>query len=171
MTEDLATTDHHRVRRARPEDRGALLGLQSELPRPNPDLLRGALDADLGRVFVTTVDGCENGGIPVGYLLALDRTAGPPAGVEADADTLQTRSGAYVAELVVAPGHRREGRATGLLATLSTAVDGWVTLTVAPENDRARECYRSLEFEVLRRDPEFFDGDPALVMGRPPSGQ
>jgi len=161
-----ATPDGHRVRRARPEDRGALLALQSELPRPNPDLLRTALDTDLGRVLVSTVDGCEDGGIPVGYLLALGRTAGPPVGAETDPGTSTDDPGAYVAELVVAAGHRREGRATELLSTVLASVDGWVTLTVAPENESARACYRSLGFEVLRRDPDCFDGDPALVMGQ-----
>ncbi len=164
MTGDA--TDGDRVRRARPADRGALLSLQSTLPRPNPDLLRGTLDAELGRVLVSTVDGCEDGGIPVGYLLALGRAAGPPVGGEGGPGPPAEESGAYVAELVVAPGHRREGRATGLLSALLGAVDGWVTLTVAPGNESARACYESLGFEVLRREPDFFEGDPALVMGR-----
>lgn len=169
MTDD-PTPAGRRVRPAVPEDGGALTSLQSELPRPNPDLLRGALSADLGRVLVSTVDGCEDGGIPVGYLLALGRTAGPPVGGERERAPSADEAGAYVAELVVAPGHRREGRATELLSRLLRGVGGWVTLTVAPENESARACYRSLGFEVLRREPEFFDGDPALVMGRP-SGQ
>jgi len=156
-----------RVRRARPADRGALLALQSDLPRPNPDLLRGAIEADLGRVLVSTVDGCEDGGVPVGYLLALGRATGPPTGAGTAPDA-PDESGAYVAELVVAPGHRREGRATELLSALLSAVDGWVTLTVAPGNEPARACYESLAFEVLDREPDFFDGDPALVLGRRP---
>jgi|APHM01.1.fsa_nt_gi Acetyltransferases len=166
MTAD-APADESGVRRARPGDRDAVLALQSVLARPTPDLLRAALDTDLGRVLISTADG-----VVVGYLLAVGRTAGPPIGAETDPvdsdldDETADDLGAYVAELAVAPAHRREGRATDLLRALLSTVDGWVTLTAAPENTAARACYRALDFEVLRHEPAFFDGDPALVMGR-----
>ncbi len=155
------------VRPARPADEGALLAVQSALPRPNPDLLRGALSG-VGRVLVSAVDGCEAGGVPVGYLLALDRAAAPdtpgdrPATATDDGET-----GAYIAELAVAPGHRREGRATALLGALFDDLDGgWVTLTVHPENEAARRCYEAVGFRELRREVEFFGDEPALVLGR-----
>ncbi len=154
-----APSEDPRVRPARPGDRDAVLAVQSTLSRPNPALLRAGLDAGVGRVLVSTADDR-----PVGYLLALDRPAGPPA--DTDTDARPAVPGAYVAELAVAPPRRREGRATGLLRTLLAVVDGRVTLTVAPDNDPAVACYRSLDFAVLRRAPTFFDGDPALVMGR-----
>ena len=158
-----AFPDRPRVRDARPADREPLLALQRSLPRPNPDLLRAALD-DVGRVLVSTA-----ADVPVGYLLALGRTAAPddPSDRRAAVDATGDQTGAYVAELAVAPAHRREGRATGLLAALRDDLEGgWVTLTVAPDNEPARRCYEADGFRELRREPAFFDGDPALVMGR-----
>jgi ribosomal-protein-alanine N-acetyltransferase len=158
-----AFPDRPRVRHARPADREPLLALQRSLPRPNPDLLRAALD-DVGRVLVSTADD-----VPVGYLLALGRAAAPddPSDRRAAADAIGDETGAYVAELAVASAHRREGRATGLLAALRDGLEGgWVTLTVAPGNEPARRCYETDGFWELRREPAFFDGDPALVMGR-----
>jgi ribosomal-protein-alanine N-acetyltransferase len=175
MVDDTpAGPGHPRVRDARREDRGALLALQRSLPRPNPDLLRGALDG-VGRGLVSTVDG----GIPVGYLLALGRAAAPddPADRRSETDTAGGRgdddatTGAYVAELAVAPARRREGRATELLDALRSRLDGgWITLTVAPDNEPARRCYEAAGFRELRRDPDFFDGQPAVVMGRRAGG-
>jgi len=86
---------------------------------------------------------------PVGYLLAV-----PGDGT------------AYVAELVVAPDHRREGRATALLSAYAAGVEGSVTVTVAPENEAARALYRDCGFEHVRRLPEFFDDGDAVLYRR-----
>jgi ribosomal-protein-alanine N-acetyltransferase len=75
--------------------------------------------------------------------------------------------GVHVAELVVDPGHRREGRASALLRALfERAGDRAVTIAVAPENEAARACYEAVGFEVRERNPAYFDGDPALVLVR-----
>lgn len=165
-----AGTDGSRVRPARPADRERLLAVQRHLSRPNPDLLRAGL-AGVGRCLVSVTP--ED--TPVGYLLALGRVAGPvaddtdeppaPARRE-DADETAER-GAYVAELVVAPAHRREGRATELLDALAADLaGGWITLTVAPGETAARAFYAARGFERLRREPAFFGETPALVLGR-----
>jgi len=95
---------------------------------------------------------------------------------------------AYVAELVVAPDRRREGVASQLFTRLfdrlgdrgrQTTSDGQsdrersddgvrlVTLAVSPDNDDAREFYEEWGFRTVDRDPEYYDGDPALLLARP----
>jgi len=140
--------DRSRVRRGRPGDRPALRRLQSALREPSPDLLRHALAPGGGagtRVFVSTAaDG------PVGYLLAGDG------------------EDVHVAELVVAPAYRRQGRADELLgALLDRVADGRrVTLLVAPDNAPALSLYRSRDFERAGRREDFYDGAPALLLAR-----
>jgi len=125
-----------------------LLALQAELPRPSPRLLRAALSG-VGTVLVSVADD-----EPVGYLLAIPG-----------------RRGAHVAELVVAPPYRREGRASALLAAATARLDAdTVTLVVAPDNRGARRCYERAGFEVVERIPDQFGGDPGLVMERPGRG-
>ena len=65
---------------------------------------------------------------------------------------------AHLAELVVHPAHRREGRARALLsAVIAEQEPGTrVTLTVAVDNDPARSLYESVGFEAIGRQPEFF---------------
>lgn len=135
------------IRDARPGDLPALLAVQSELSRPNPDLLRVAVEG-VGVVLVST-----DGDRPVGYVLLV------PGG-----------DAAYLAEIAVHPEHRREGRASGLLdAATERAADAGcerVTLAVSPENDGARACYENAGFAVQERDETYYDGDPALLMTR-----
>jgi len=134
------------IRPAIPADRPVLVSLQSYLPEPSPGLLDGALDetALTPATALVSVDGTD----PLGYLLA----------VPGDGTT-------YVAELVVAPDHRREGRAKALLS--ACAEDGSsLTVTVAPDNGAARALYEDCGFENVRRLPDFFDDGPALLYRR-----
>lgn len=141
------------IRAATPADAPALARLQSFLPEPSPALLGSALDDD-GAVtpvtaLVSTVDACggSGAGTPVGYLLAV-----PGDGT------------VYVAELVVAPEHRREGRARTLLDACAARAggDATLTVTVAPDNEVARSLYRACGFEADGRVPDFFDGGDAV---------
>jgi ribosomal-protein-alanine N-acetyltransferase len=133
----------HDVRPAWPADRPALSSLQTHLPRPAPALLDAALSG-VGTVLVSTADGRA-----VGYLLAVP---GPEV--------------VHVAELVVAPERRREGRASALVRAVAGRFDRPLRLAVSPDDRAARRCYESLGFAVVRRDPEFFGDEPALVMVR-----
>ena len=147
MTDPLPD-DRSRVRRGRPADLPALRRLQSALREPSPQLLGHALAPGGGAgasVFVSTA-----ADRPVGYLLAVDG------------------EDVHVAELVVAPDHRRQGRADELLGTLLAAVaDGRrITLLVAPDNAPALSLYRSRGFERAGRREAFYDGEPALLLAR-----
>jgi ribosomal-protein-alanine N-acetyltransferase len=145
------------IRPALPADRSALTRLQSYLPEPSPELLDSALDSTAlapAMALVSTTEGegtgAGSGGDPVAYLLA----------VPGDGTT-------YIAELVVAPEHRREGRGRALLsACASRAGDDALTVTVAPDNEAARSLYRACGFVEKRRLPDFFDGGDAVLYRR-----
>lgn len=126
-------------------DTRALERLQSRLREPSPALLNAwasdAVPSPAEVLVSTTVDDR-----PAGYLLAV-----PGDGT------------AYVAELVVAPAYRREGRGAALLSTYVAGVEGCVTLTVAPENEAARALYRDCGFERVRRIDGFFEDGDALL--------
>lgn len=91
-------------------------------------------------------------GAPVGYVVQVGGT------------------GVHVAELVVHPDHRREGRAEELLRRVVDDANGAVTLLVAPDNDPAFALYRKLGFAVSGRKPGFYDDGDALVMAHDPDG-
>ncbi|WP_224334558.1 GNAT family N-acetyltransferase [Haloprofundus halobius] len=131
------------IRLARPADRPALASVQSALTEPSPKLLRWSIDT--GTVLVSTVDGT-----PVGYLLSV-------YGDEV-----------HVAEIAVAPEHRREGRASALLSTLVASLEPGTRVTVAvePGNDAARALYESAGFRQVRRDNSYFEGGAALILAR-----
>jgi ribosomal-protein-alanine N-acetyltransferase len=165
------------VRPARPEDAPAVCALQTLLPAPSPALLSraiGGLGASPDPVAsphpTALLVSPTDGGRPAGYLLAL-------------CGATET----HVAELVVAPDHRRQGRARALVSelrsrlraradreegpTIDTGPDAGgesyrLTLLVAPSNEPAVSLYRSLGFVVETRLPEHFAGDPALRMTR-----
>ncbi|USZ67449.1 GNAT family N-acetyltransferase [Halorussus salilacus] len=136
------------IRDARPDDRDRLRDLQSHLREPNPPLLDYAIEGP--PLVLVTTDGDD----PVGYLVAFhDGEAG------------------YVAELVVAPECRREGRARRLLGAafdrLRESGCSRVRLAVHPENDAARRLYESLGFEEVDREEGFYaDGSAGIVLGR-----
>lgn len=150
------------IRPARPTDVESLRALQSHLAAPAPELL-ASFEA-LGTCLVSvagfaSADGIARrstggitgrvqrgdspcpGGQPVGYALLL--------------------GDAHLAELVVHPAHRREGRGRALLGALIEQCDpgSRVTLTVAEPNEAARSLYESMGFEVVGHLPEFYEID------------
>ena len=148
-----------RIRSARPADADRLRELQSFLRQPNPDVLEYGLAVGDALVSVAergaggagesdeTVRSDHHRGTErvVGYLLPVD---GP------------TRAGVHLAELAVAPTHRREGRARGLLAAVIADADGPVTLQAHPDNDGALALYDEFGFDVVgRRANAYPDGD------------
>ncbi len=110
---------------------------------------------------------------PVGYLLPI-RTDGVAGGGHApavgDGASAPRRRGqeVHVAELVVAPAHRRAGHATALLDALFASLEPGtrVTLAVAPDNDPALALYDRYGFEQFDRREDFFDDGPALLFER-----
>ncbi|WP_231185495.1 N-acetyltransferase [Haladaptatus sp. DYF46] len=131
------------IRPATADDLGRLQRIRTWLPEPTPGLLETAISE--GSVLVSTADG-----VPVGYVLTM------------------VANDAYIAELVVEPTHREEGRATRLIgAALDTARDegcSSASLTVHEENDAARSLYESLGFERRGREPEYYaDGGDGLL--------
>jgi len=145
-----------RVRAADPTDADRIRELQSHLRQPSADLLEYGLV--VGEVMVSVADGgrehdgveaTDPTGTVVGYLLPVDAP---------------NRAGCHLAELVVDPAFRREGRARGLLSAVLRDADGPVTLQAHPENDAALSLYDSLGFAVVdRRSDAYADGD-ALVL-------
>ena len=130
-------------------DAATLAALQSHLAAPSPRLL--ATYAAVGTCLVSVGDA---GGVapapgtsPVGYVLAVG-----------DAD-------AYVAELVVHPDHRREGRGRALLRAVVARRDpgARVTLTVAADNDPARSLYESVGFRAVDRRSGFYGSVPGVA--------
>jgi ribosomal-protein-alanine N-acetyltransferase len=124
-----------------------LRDLQSALREPSPALLTHGLR--VGGVAVSVADGVatdRSGDRPVGYVLYVGDDE------------------RHVAELVVAPAFRREGRARQLLRHVCRVADGRVTLLVHPDNEPARALYTSLGFDVIDRRPDFYDDADALVM-------
>ena len=153
------------IRRGRETDAAALRQLQSQLREPSPALLRHALSVDT--VFVSAVDAGDTTAVAAGDTSTSDATVGTgdvPVGyllpVPGD--------GVHVAELVVHPDYRREGRATRLLRRVLAAADERVTLLVHPENDAARGLYEAVGFDTVGRRPGFYVDADAIVMAREP---
>jgi len=145
------------IRPASPADLPVLRALQSLLLESSPQLLSAAVDGP-GVVLVSVPNAPaaapDATATPVGYLLA---TTGPDP--------------AQVAELVVAPAYRRQGRGRRLLAAAlgrlresgATAVE----LAVEPDNGAARELYAGLGFEEHERVEAYYDdGGSALLLRR-----
>ena len=171
------------IRPARSADRATLRDLQTHLAEPNPALLHYAVDGpplvlvSVGRRKAPRTGSGEDcvarsateserrsreqrpasatpKDDPVGYLVAFY-----------DGET------GYVAELVVAPAYRREGRARDLLATtfdrLRDEGCSSVGLAVHPDNDAGRRLYESTGFEERGREDDYYDdGRAAVMMGR-----
>ena len=132
-------------------DAATLATLQSHLAAPSPRLL--ATYAAVGTCLVSVGDPRDAdtapspGTAPVGYVLAIGDT------------------NAHIAELVVHPDHRREGRGQALLRGVIARRDPGtrVTLTVAPDNDPARSLYESVGFRQIDRQPEFYESVPDVA--------
>lgn len=123
------------IRAARSPDRPAIKRLQQRLPEPAPELLNPVA----GSKLLVSVE--EERGAVVGYLLWI---AGEPV---------------YVAEAVVHPAYRGEGRGTQLFSALFEQLPAGteVELRVAAENEAARRLYRRLGFECVERLPEAYE--------------
>lgn len=136
------------VRPARPADGPALRAIQRvALVQPAEELLSLGLAGGARCLVLEPGDG--DGG-PVGYVLALD----------ADEHC-------YIAELAVAPDHRRQGYGSALLAALvSRTTGGELRLTVRADDADARAFYAACGFRVVERRPGRFDGADGLVMAR-----
>lgn len=165
------------IRAATPADLPVVRALQSLLPAASFQLLTTALHGP--GVVLVSIDEAASGdavsdlpgtpasgggaaridtgasGVPVGYVLAM---TGPET--------------AHIAELVVAPSHRRSGRGRRLLAgaldrlreTGATSVE----LAVELDNDAARRLYEAFGFEEKTRVTEYYEnGGTAVLMRRP----
>jgi ribosomal-protein-alanine N-acetyltransferase len=149
------TTD---PRPARPSDAAALRRLQSVLSEPSPQLLSAAIaERSTERIDTTepTLSAVQTSTLlvspdsddrPVGYLLAVGSDS------------------PHIAELVVDPDHRREHRATALLAAVCGSVTKPVTVHVAATNESARSLYREVGFVETNRSSERFETDEALTL-------
>ena len=167
------------IRAAAPADLPALRALQSLLPETAPELLTASIDGP-GTVLVSVDEpsaAAGSGGPAVGD--GVDPALGTEAAGLSDADGLPVGyllattgpETAHVAELVVAPAYRREGRGrrllTAALARLQETDAARVELAVAPGNDAARGLYESLGFAEIRREEGYYEDGPAVLMARP----
>jgi ribosomal-protein-alanine N-acetyltransferase len=80
------------------------------------------------------------------------------------------REDAYLAELAVAPGHRRQGYGRALLeaAARRSSDHDRLTLTTRADDDRARAFYREAGFTPAERLPDHYDGADGVRLARPP---
>jgi ribosomal-protein-alanine N-acetyltransferase len=143
------------VREARLEDLPRLTAIRAASLREAPPLLLDVAVRGAGLVLVaTSPDGTEvtpgDRAVPIGYALAM-------------------RDGehevAYLAELAVAPAHRRRGQGSALLSTLldRLADHDELRLTTRADDDRARAFYEAAGFERRRELPgHYADGDGVL---------
>ncbi|WP_135821430.1 GNAT family N-acetyltransferase [Halostella litorea] len=144
------------IRPVSPDDLPALLALQSLLPESSPPLLTTVIDGP-GVVLVSVpadpAAAANATATPVGYVLAT--TGSDPA---------------HVAELVVAPAYRRQGRGRRLLAAalarLRDAGCDVAEIAVEPDNDAARDLYAEFGFEQRERVEDHYDGGGAALLLR-----
>jgi ribosomal-protein-alanine N-acetyltransferase len=152
------------VRPATAGDAPRLRVLQAELTAPTPALLNAALPdetayGDAGaptpEVLPTTAEAftllvsVDAADIAVGYLLAL---AGETT---------------HIAELVVDPAARREGRGRALLGTLIEQAPTPITVHVAADNTAAQRLYRSVGFQQQDRTADRFEHADGLTLRYP----
>ena len=139
------------VRTARESDLPRLLAIQTAaFPAPHRTLLRSgvrtglALVATEGPAETAALTGDEGpaSAQPVGYALF----------------TVDDES-VYVAELAVAPGHRRRGHGRRLLAAVAARHPerDQLRLTTRADDERARAFYGSLGFHEVRTLPGYYD--------------
>lgn len=127
------------IRPVRRDDLPTLATLQSHLASPSPDLLDAA--PAVGTCLVAVDD--RETEQPIGYLLAVEG------------------ENTHLAELVVHPERRREGRGQALLSAFLAEQDSGtrVTLAVAVGNDPARSLYESVGFEPVGYNEDFYETD------------
>jgi ribosomal-protein-alanine N-acetyltransferase len=145
--------------------------LQNLLAEPSPELLSFGLRA--GTVLVTTADDSDVSPSTVTSPSSTPATVAPPSSTSATDVPVGyllpiEGTGMHVAELVVAPAARREGRASALLATLLARLpDGErVTLSVAASNQAAQSLYRSFGFEQIGTSDTLYEDEQALLFER-----
>lgn len=157
-----AATAH---REARPADLPRLRALQGYLARPLPALLTVAVADDPsgdGPIALVTDAAGGHTAEPVGYGLAL------PGGPVEDVGQREGRGCIHVAELVVAPGYRREGRGSALLDAMEETVSGRdaLRLTARSDDGGALAFYRSNGFRAVGTLPEHYGDDDGVVLVR-----
>ncbi len=121
----------------------AVKSLQTQLEYADPELVDAAVCGPFyGRVAVA--------GAPAGYAIVLPGTP------------------ATLAELVVAPAHRRHGHGRALVEAVDAAVDATTIEVLTPaDNDAARRFYAAIGFEPAGRRPDFYtDGTDASRLVR-----
>ncbi len=133
-----------RVRPATRADEPQIRALQEHLREPSPTLLEHGLA--IGSAVVSDADGAV-----AGYALAIDAPAS---------------TGSHLAELVVAPAHRRAGRGRGLVEAIIEGATGAVTLQAQPDNDAALALYDACGFTVVDRRSDAYADSDALVLRR-----
>ena len=147
------------VRPARASDADRLQTMQSALVEPAPDLLSAALAAttetpaehasepvvSIADSFVLLVS-VADGGRVVGYVLAV------------------TGAETHIAELVVEPTHRRQGRGRALVDAAIERGPSPVSVHVAVDNDAARNLYESAGFSAVANTDEQFDEREGLTL-------
>ena len=133
-----------RVRPATRADEPQIRALQEHLREPSPTLLEHGLA--IGSAVVSDADGAV-----AGYALAIDAPAS---------------TGSHLAELVVAPAHRRAGRGRGLVEAIIEGATGGVTLQAHPDNDAALALYDACGFTVVDRRSDAYADSDALVLRR-----
>jgi ribosomal-protein-alanine N-acetyltransferase len=146
-----------RVRPARPGDRPALRALRTALATPSEGLLDAALGGGAvegGPVALVAVPDADPG--PVGYALAIPGPADAAPAV------------VTLAELAVAPGARRAGVGSTLVAAVAARFPDHdrIRVTTRADDDRARGFYRSLGFERRARLPDYYGSSDAVRLDR-----
>lgn len=137
------------IRLAAEGDRTRIRTLQQLLRSPAPDLLELAFDGGAGTVLVA-----ETEGEVVGYALAM------PGDPDSEPSVV------YLAEIVVAPGVRREGHGSGLLSAVRDRFSDYdqLRLTARADDGDALSFYRGVGFWVLAELPDHYaDGDGVLL--------
>ncbi|ELY70815.1 ribosomal protein S18-alanine N-acetyltransferase [Natronobacterium gregoryi] len=139
----------------RPAERADLLAVvrieNASFPQPWP---HEAFERFLGEAgFLVAI----SDGAVVGYVVSdLVSNAGRPFG--------------HVKDVAVHPDRRGSGIGSALLsrslAVLAAHGASSVKLEVRASNDPAKRLYREFGFESLRRVPDYYDGEDAIVMIR-----
>lgn len=151
------------IRDATQDDLPRLRALQeAALEEPWPQLLALAVREGGPCALVSAT----SDGTPVGYALAV---AGGPddPGSREGAD----QAVAYIAEIAVAPAHRREGRASALLEAVADrfADRDAVRLTARADDESALAFYRANGFEAVSTIADHYqDETDGVLLGRRP---